>query len=71
MGLNFSLLMIAALILAVFLGVEALGLSYLFGVIIPYLAIAIFIVGFILRVVKWAKAPVPFRITTKIGRAHV
>lgn len=68
MGLNFSLLMIAALILAVFLGVEALGLSYLFGVIIPYLAIAIFIVGFILRVVKWAKAPVPFRITTTSGQ---
>ncbi|MGI6226827.1 MAG: sulfate reduction electron transfer complex DsrMKJOP subunit DsrM [Peptococcales bacterium] len=68
MGLNFSLLMVAALILAVFLGVEFLGLSYLFGVIIPYLAIAVFIVGFILRVVKWAKAPVPFRIPTTSGQ---
>jgi len=68
MGLNFSLLMVAALILAVFLGVEALGLSYLFGVIIPYLAIATFIIGFILRIVKWAKAPVPFRIPTTSGQ---
>ncbi|KJS82183.1 MAG: menaquinol oxidoreductase [Peptococcaceae bacterium BICA1-8] len=68
MGLNFSLLIVAALILAVFLGVEALGLSFLFGVIIPYLAIATFIIGFILKVVKWAKAPVPFRITTTSGQ---
>ncbi|KJS23309.1 MAG: menaquinol oxidoreductase [Clostridiaceae bacterium BRH_c20a] len=68
MGLNFSLLIVAALILAVFLGVEALGLSFLFGVIIPYLALATFIIGFILKVVKWAKAPVPFRITTTSGQ---
>lgn len=68
MGLNFSLLVVAALILAVFLGVKALGLTYLFGVIIPYLAIATFIVGFIIRIIKWAKAPVPFRIPTTIGQ---
>lgn len=68
MGLTFSLLIVAALILAVFLGVEALGLGYLFAVIIPYLAIATFIVGFVLRVVKWAKAPVPFRIPTTSGQ---
>ncbi|MFZ7104754.1 MAG: sulfate reduction electron transfer complex DsrMKJOP subunit DsrM [Peptococcaceae bacterium] len=68
MGLIFSLLVVAVLILAVFLGVEALGLTYLFGVIIPYLAIATFIVGFVFRVIKWAKAPVPFRIPTTSGQ---
>src|SRR5690554_4519587 len=68
MGLTFSLVMVIALILAVFLGVEALGLGYLFAVIIPYLAIATFIIGFILRVVKWGKTPVPFRIPTTSGQ---
>ncbi|MDK2822205.1 MAG: nitrate reductase gamma subunit [Clostridia bacterium] len=68
MGLKFSLLMVTALILGVFLGVEALGLSYLFGVIIPYIALATFIIGFVYRVVKWGKAPVPFRIPTTCGQ---
>jgi nitrate reductase gamma subunit len=68
MGLTFSLVLVAALILAVFLGVEALGLGFLFAVIIPYLAIAAFIIGFILRVVKWGKTPVPFRIPTTCGQ---
>ncbi|MFZ5945303.1 MAG: sulfate reduction electron transfer complex DsrMKJOP subunit DsrM [Bacillota bacterium] len=68
MGLNFSLVTVVALILAVFLGVEVLGFAYLFGVIIPYLALATFIVGFIVRIVKWGKAPVPFKIPTTVGQ---
>ena len=40
----------------------------LFAVVIPYAAIALFLFGFIYRIVKWAKAPVPFRITTTCGQ---
>jgi len=37
-------------------------------VIIPYAAIAIFLIGIALRVVRWSKAPVPFRIPTVCGQ---
>lgn len=63
-----SLIFVVILILVVFLGVEAAGLGYLFGVIIPYLAIATFLIGFVYRVLKWARSPVPFRITTTCGQ---
>ena len=63
-----SLIFVVILILVVFLGVEAAGLGYLFGVIIPYLAIATFLIGLVYRVLKWARSPVPFRITTTCGQ---
>ena len=39
-----------------------------FGIIIPYIAISIFVLGIIYRVVKWARAPVPFRLPTTSGQ---
>ncbi len=39
-------------------------LDWLFGVVVPYLAVLIFFVGIVYRVVKWGKSPVPFRIPT-------
>ena len=44
------------------------GLAYLLTVFIPYLAFAIFIVGFVCRVVRWGKSPVPFRIPSTCGQ---
>jgi nitrate reductase gamma subunit len=44
-------------------------LPLLFGIIIPYIAIITFISGFIYKVVKWGKSPVPFRIPTTCGQA--
>ncbi len=67
MGVGFGLLMIVLLILIPYLGVMAGG-EYVLGVLIPYLAFAIFIVGVIYRIVSWAKSPVPFRITTTCGQ---
>jgi nitrate reductase gamma subunit len=69
-GLSFwvSIIAVAALILIAFFGVGTAHLNYLFGVIIPYAAIAIFIVGIIYRVLKWATIPVPFRIPTTAGQ---
>nr|MBN2276395.1 sulfate reduction electron transfer complex DsrMKJOP subunit DsrM [candidate division Zixibacteria bacterium] len=64
----YSLFILLALICLALLGVSLLQWHYLFGVIIPYLAVALFIVGIIYRVVKWARSPVPFRIPTTAGQ---
>lgn len=56
------------MILFVFLGTEVLGLQVVFGVIIPYAAILVFLVGFAMRVIGWAKSPVPFSIPTVAGQ---
>lgn len=41
---------------------------FFFGVIIPYIAVLIFVIGIIYRVWKWAHSPVPFRIPTTSGQ---
>jgi nitrate reductase gamma subunit len=58
---------VVALVFIALAGAQA-NLQFLFGVIIPYIAFFIFVVGFISRVVKWAQSPVPFRITTTCGQ---
>lgn len=68
MGIKFSLLSVVALVLAVFLGVKAAGLTYFFGVVIPYIAIFTFIGGFTFRILQWARTPVPFSIPTTAGQ---
>jgi nitrate reductase gamma subunit len=68
LSLWISIFAVAALVLIAFLGVEMANMNFLFGVIIPYAAIAIFIVGIIYRVLKWAAIPVPFRIPTTAGQ---
>ena len=40
------------------------------GVVLPYAAFAVFVAGFIYRIVTWAKSPVPFRITTTCGQQN-
>lgn len=51
-----------------YIGVELLHLDMFFGIVLPYVAIAVFIVGFIYRIYNWAKSPVPFRIPTTAGQ---
>jgi nitrate reductase gamma subunit len=68
MGLLFSFFAVISLIVIVFIGVNAANLHYLFGVVIPYAAFFAFILGFIYRVLKWARIPVPFRIPTTAGQ---
>ncbi|MEW6670887.1 MAG: sulfate reduction electron transfer complex DsrMKJOP subunit DsrM [Thermodesulfobacteriota bacterium] len=70
MNVNYmvSLIAVIVLFLLAYLGVEAAGLQFLFGIIIPYLAVITFIGGVIYRVVDWARSPVPFRITTTGGQ---
>ena len=64
----YSLLAVIVLFLLAYIGVEAAGLEVLFGIIIPYLAFLTFIVGFIYRILDWARSPVPFRIPSTCGQ---
>jgi len=66
--LLFSLSAVVALIAIALVGVSVLGLDTLFGVVIPYAAVTLFIAGFLYRVLKWASSPVPFRIPTTCGQ---
>ena len=63
-----SLGAIVVLIAIAWLGTDMAGLKVVFGIVIPYLAFAVFIGGIIYRVSKWARAPVPFRIPTSCGQ---
>ncbi|MEI7748580.1 MAG: sulfate reduction electron transfer complex DsrMKJOP subunit DsrM [Chlorobiaceae bacterium] len=62
------LVMVAILALIPFIGVQYAGLSYLFGVIIPYTAIVVLLAGFLFRLIDWIRRPVPFRIPTTCGQ---
>ncbi len=64
----YPLLAVIALILIAWIGTGVLGLTYLFGVIVPYAAILTFLIGFILKIVRWGRSPVPFRIPTTGGQ---
>ena len=44
------------------------GMDWIFGVVLPYLAVALFFGGLIYRVMSWANVPVPFRIPTTCGQ---
>jgi nitrate reductase gamma subunit len=43
-------------------------LSFLLTAILPYAAFATLLAGFAHRILRWAKSPVPFRITTTCGQ---
>lgn len=64
----YSLLAVIVLGLIAYVGAGVAGLQGVFGIFIPYLAVVIFIAGFVNRVWDWAKSPVPFRIPTTCGQ---
>jgi len=70
MNRNYIVSFLAILVLALiaYLGVEALGLDVLFGIILPYLALIVFAAGFVYRILDWARSPVPFRIPSTCGQ---
>lgn len=63
-----SLVAVLALMAVAYFGAGSSGGQYLFGIIVPYAAIVLFVLGVIYRVLNWAKSPVPFRITTTCGQ---
>ena len=42
--------------------------QYFFGVVLPYAAVLVFLSGVTMRILYWAKSPVPFSITTTGGQ---
>jgi len=67
MNVLISLAAVGGLFLLGLLGAVP-GLGWVFGVVLPYLALALFLGGLIYRVMSWAKIPVPFRIPTTCGQ---
>ena len=65
----YSFLAVCLLALFAWVGSEVLGLRLLFGVILPYAAVVVFFVGFVKRMLDWARSTVPFRIPTTAGQA--
>ena len=64
-----SLIAVIVLFLIAYAGTQqGAGLQLVFGIIVPYLAVILFVVGFARRVMGWARSAVPFRITTTCGQ---
>jgi nitrate reductase gamma subunit len=63
-----SFIAVLVLFLIAWTGVS-IGLQWVFGVIFPYLAGLVFIVGFSRKVLDWSRSAVPFAIPTTGGQA--
>lgn len=68
-GLVTALLAVVALAALPALGAGA-GLAGVFGIAVPYVAVAIFVAGFVKKVLGWAATPVPFSIATTGGQQY-
>jgi nitrate reductase gamma subunit len=68
MNALFALVPVALLFLIVYLGTGWLDLKFVFGVVVPYAALCVFLLGFVYRILKWARSAVPFCITTTCGQ---
>ncbi len=64
----YALLAVLALALLAWLGGTLASLGVLFAVVVPYAAFAIFVSGFLYRLIGWARSPVPFHIPTTCGQ---
>ncbi len=64
----FPLLAIIILVLIPLGGAGGAWGRYFFGILIPYVALGVFLCGVIYRVWQWGKSPVPFRIPTTCGQ---
>ncbi|RPJ37607.1 MAG: menaquinol oxidoreductase [Planctomycetaceae bacterium] len=68
MNLLYSTIFVAALVVfASFAGTFDSGRG-LIAIVLPYVALTIFVLGFCWRVLQWALSPVPFRIPTTCGQ---
>ena len=62
-----SLIAVIVLFLVAWVG-TAIGLEVVFGIIIPYLALLTFFVGFAYKIFDWSRSAVPFSIPTTGGQ---
>jgi nitrate reductase gamma subunit len=68
MSILWSLVIVGGLVLLPLAGVQLLGLTGFFGIVVPYAAILVFLLGLTRRVLLWGRAPVPFRVPTTCGQ---
>jgi len=70
MNLRYIIPLIAVIVLFLiaYLGAQVSGLQYVFGIVIPYLALITFVLGFAYRVIDWSRSAVPFKIPTTGGQ---
>ncbi|WP_029895886.1 sulfate reduction electron transfer complex DsrMKJOP subunit DsrM [Desulfohalovibrio reitneri] len=68
MNAFYSLFLVCALAVVAMLGVGAAHLEGLFGIVLPYAAVLIFVLGFINKMLDWGRSAVPFRIPTTGGQ---
>jgi nitrate reductase gamma subunit len=66
----FPLAVVIALAVIAWIGSAFLGLQNLFGIVVPYAALLLFVGGFCWRVLYWARSPVPFKIPTTCGQGY-
>jgi nitrate reductase gamma subunit len=64
--LGFSTAVVAVLALLAY--TAGPGMTWFFGVFIPYAALLIFLIGVAIKLFDWVKSPVPFRIPTTCGQ---
>ncbi len=64
----FAFIAVLVLFLIAWIG-ASIGLQWLFGVAVPYLAVLVFVVGFTRKVLSWSRSSVPFAIPTTGGQA--
>ncbi|HWR92308.1 MAG TPA: sulfate reduction electron transfer complex DsrMKJOP subunit DsrM [Desulfobacterales bacterium] len=70
MNRNYMFAFVAVLVLFLIAWAGAsIGLQWLFGVAVPYLAVIVFGVGFTRKVLGWSRSAVPFAIPTTGGQA--
>ena len=69
-GRHLGTSVLAILVLALLAwGIALSGpLTYGLTMLLPYAALAVFLAGFVYRIVQWGRIPVPFRITTTCGQ---
>jgi nitrate reductase gamma subunit len=70
MNLRYIIPLIAVIVLffIAYLGAQVPGLQYVFGVVIPYLALITFVLGLAYRMIDWSRSAVPFKIPTTGGQ---
>jgi nitrate reductase gamma subunit len=67
--MNALVALIGVVLLVLIAGVgSGIGLQNVFTLVLPGLALVIFVLGVIARIVSWARRPVPFKITTTCGQ---
>ncbi|MBN1608380.1 MAG: sulfate reduction electron transfer complex DsrMKJOP subunit DsrM [Polyangiaceae bacterium] len=63
-----ALVAVAALCAIALAAAFSPGAGFALTIVLPYAAVAIFVGGIVLRVLRWGRAPVPFRIPTTCGQ---